>query len=203
MTIAIGDVLRVVAVLVWTDGDVAQNVFNAIIAGAGGPFTEADIVDDALDWVETMYATLVGVMSDEIDGSEVRVYVYDGVGDDWDEIGSEAWVFNPTATADQLPRGVAGLINAKTSDADVSGKKYLPASTESDAADGLWNVTYLADLVDFGAEWLPNFVGAVSGATWDPGIWSPTNTELFPASGTAIIPTIPAYQRRRKRGIGI
>lgn len=203
MSVGVGDILKVVAILSWLDSDVVQNVFNAVIGGSGGPFDEDDIVDDALDWVETMYANIVANGSDEIDGSEIRVYIYDPIDDDWDEIGSEAWVFNPSDTAEQLPRGVAALINAKTTNPDVNGKKYLGGLTEGSSVDGQWGAGPIAAFANFAADWLAPFVGAVSTADWIPGIWSPTRTNFFPSSLTAIIPTVAAYQRRRKRGVGI
>ena len=95
MSISVGEILKVVAVIQWLDGDIMQNVFSTVVSGSGGPFDEADIVDDMLEWVEEMYANIVTGVTDDVDGSEVRVYVYDPVDDDYDEIGSVAWVWNP------------------------------------------------------------------------------------------------------------
>lgn len=203
MSIIVGDILRVVAVMIWDDGGIAQNVFNAVISGTGGPYDEQDIVDDAEAWLDDMYANLTSKCPTELDGSEVRVYIYDGIDDDWDEVGSNVWGWNPSATDSQLPRGVAGLINAKTLDPDVSGKKYLAGFTELQNEEGLWAAATLASMVLFGVDWTTAFVGAVSTADWVPGVWSVVNTNLHPFSGTEIIPTIPAYQRRRKPGVGI
>lgn len=203
MGISVGDVLKIVAVLAWVDGDIAQNVFAAVITGAGGPFDDQDIVSDAVEWVGDMYANVSGQLSDQSDGSEVRVYKFDDVDDDFDEIGSDSWTYDPTNTLHQMPRGVACLVNAKTSDPDVNGKKYLPAFTEGSADDGLWDTSPLANVALFAADWTTAFTGGTSGASWTPGIWSPTRLNIFPLTGAVIIPTIPAYQRRRKRGVGI
>ena len=43
MSLTVGDVLKIVATIAWTDGDLAQNVFNAVLTGSGGPFDEDDI----------------------------------------------------------------------------------------------------------------------------------------------------------------
>lgn len=203
MSITVGDILRVVAVLNWTDGNIMQNVFNATIAGSGGPFTDSDIVADAIAWINPMYVNLTAAVSENVDGSEVRVYLYDAVDDDWDEVGSTLWAWNPSATTDEIPRGVAALLNAKTTDPDVNGKKYFGGLTEPSATDGLWTAGVLSDLADWGSDWVGTFTGGTSGASWVPGIWSPTGTNFFAFSGTVIIPTIPAYQRRRKRGVGV
>lgn len=203
MTVADGDILRVVAVMVWDDGGIAQNVFNAIVSGGGGPYDDLDIVDDAEAWLDDMYANITARCPTELDGSEVRVYKYDTINDDWDEVGSGVWGWNPTAVDSQLPRGVAALINAKTIDPDVNGKKYIAGFTELQNVEGLWDAGPLASLVLFAVDWTTGFTGGTSGATWDPGIWSVVNTALYLMSGTEIIPTIPAYQRRRKQGVGI
>ncbi len=203
MSVQVGDILRVVAILSWLDGDIMQNVFNAVIGGSGGPFTEGDIVADALEWVSDMYGTLPTTQASTCDGSEVRVYIYDSIDDDWDEIGSTAWTYNPTGTTDELPRGVAMLINAKTIEPDVNGKKFLGGPVEANVTLGLLTAGVLTNLANFADEWTDLFTGGTSGASWVPGIWSPTRTNLFPMSGSYLIPTICAYQRRRKRGVGI
>lgn len=203
MTVAVGDILRVVAVMKWLDGNIAQNVFNAEIVGTGGPFDALDIVDDAEAWLDNMYANLTADISDVLDGSELRVYVYDTINDDWDEVGSGVWSWNPARATEQLPRGVAGLINAKTLDPDVNGKKYIAGFTETGTDAGLWSTAPLADMVLFALDWTIAFTGGTSGADWEPGVWSVVGNLIQPFSGTSIIPTIPAYQRRRKRGVGI
>lgn len=203
MSITVGDVLRVVATMAWTDGNLAQNVFNAVITGSGGPYDDADIVDDAVAWMDDVYANLVGNLSDDCDGSQIQVYLYDDADLDWDEVGTDPWSFDPTSTGEQLPRGVAALINARTTNPDVSGKKYVPAVVENAITDGLWNASFITALGLFAADWYTAFVGSVSTAAWTPAIWSPTIGGPLVMSGAVVVPTIAAYQRRRKRGIGV
>jgi hypothetical protein len=89
-----------------------------------------------------------------------------------------------------------------TVDPDVSGKKFLPGLTEAANSDGLLiNATVLAMLA-FAEDWSTPFVGSESGADWTPGIWSPTETALFQENENYSATAIPAYQRRRKRGVG-
>lgn len=203
MTVSTGDILRVVATYLWTDGNVMQNVFNAVVTGGGGPWDDEDIVDDAAAWVTAMFNNLTTYVSDEVDGSQVIAYKYDAIDDDWDEVASENWVWDPTQVAEQLPRAAGPLLNLRTTDPDVNGKKYLGGWTENSLTDGLWSAGALTGLILFGSDWLTAFVGSISGATWTPGVWSPTGTVFKAASDVIIIPTMPAYQRRRKRGIGI
>jgi len=203
MTLAVGDILRVVAVLSWLDGDILQNVFNVKIDSGTGPFAVADVLDDMVDWLDNMYANFVAQMSDEINGSECRVYIWDTVGLDWDEVGIEAFTFNPTGADEQLPRGTALLINAKSVDPDVNGKKYLGAHTEASVTDGLFTAGEITRAAAFAVDWFTDFTGAASAAEFDPGIWSPTQEAFFSMGEVAIVPSIPAYQRRRKNGVGV
>lgn len=203
MAVTTGDILRIVASMLWTDGNVNQNVFNALISGAGGPWDDADVVSDAEAWLDNMYANLTAQVSDELDGNEVIVYKYDPVDDDWDEVSSDAWVWNPSQAADQLPRGVAGLVQLWTEDADVQGKKYLPGFTEGNIEDGLFAAGPITSLLAFAADWYLPFVGAASGATFTPGVWSVANTAFFAGVDHVATSTIAAYQRRRKRNVGI
>lgn len=203
MSVVAGDILRMVVTNLWTDGNVMQNVFNAVVTGAGSPWDDDDIVLDAESWAEDLYYNLTTFISNYLDGSQVQVYRYDSVDDDWDEVGSHSFFWNPTNSQHQLPRGVAALINLKTTDPDVSGKKYVGGFAEDSVADGLWGAAPLAALLSFAVDWYAGFVGTDSGADWTPGVWSTKNTVFKAAGTTTIIPAIPAYQRRRKRGVGI
>lgn len=203
MTVTTGDILRVVASFLWTDGNVNQNVFNAVVTGGGSPWDDADIADDAVAWLDNMYLNMVGQQSDEVDGNICTVYKYDSGDDDWDEVFSQAWVYDPTELTDQLPRGVAGLVRMWTTDPDVQGKKYLPAMTEGGLVDGLFGAGDLVAMLAFAADWYTPFVGGTSGADWTPGIWSVAGTVFKAGVDHVAANAIPAYQRRRKRNVGI
>lgn len=197
------DVLRVVASILWTDGNINQNVFNCIVSGGVGPYDDQDVADDMEDWLDNMYANIVSVVSDECDGNEVVVYKYDAGDDDWDEVSSQGFVWNPTSISDELPRGVATLVRLWTVDPDVQGKKYLGGLTEGTIADGLISGATMILYLAFAADWFTPFVGAATGATFTPGIWSVAETLFFAGVDHIAVNGILAYQRRRKRNVGI
>lgn len=203
MAVVTGDVLRIVVQFVWTDGNINQNVFNAQVTGGAGPWDEDDILDDADAWADNMYANFTTGVSDELDGSAIFIYKWDAVGQDWDEVGFQSWTWNPTNASDQLPRGTAGLINMRSEDPDVSGKKYIPGLCEGSLIDGLYDANVVIDLLAFGADWLTSFVGGTSGATWTPGVWSIVGLVFKAALDSISASNVPAYQRRRKRTVGI
>jgi len=203
MSVLPGDVLRVVAQFLWTDGNINQNVFNALLSGAGSPWDDGDIADDAEAWLDNMYANITSSTSDELDGNEVIVYKYDAINDDWDEVASQAFTWNPTSVSDQLPRGTAPLVRLWTIDPDVQGKKYIPGQVENDLGDGLYSGALLTTLLAFAADWYTPFTGGTSGATWNPGVWSVAQKAFKTGVDHVAASAIPAYQRRRKRNVGI
>lgn len=203
MSVADNTVLRAVASFLWTDGNVNQNVYNCKVTGAGAPWDDQDIIDDIEDWLDDMYANMTTTMSDEINGNEVIVYKYDPVGADWDEVGSNAWSYNPSNVTDELPRGVAGLVRLWTVDPDVQGKKYIPGLTEISLVEGLWSSGLIVSLLALAADWYLPFTGTASGASFTPGIWSVASSVFQAAVDHIAASTIPAYQRRRKRNVGI
>jgi hypothetical protein len=202
-TVTEGTVLRVVASFLWSDGNVNQNVFACVPTGGSPPYDGSDIADDMEDWLDDMYLDLTAGVSDEIAGNSVTIYEWDPVDEDWDEVFSQSWGWSPSNVGEQLPRGVAGLVNMWTTDPDVQGKKYLPGWTEGNITDGLFNAGVLVDMLTFALAWYLPFVGAASGATFTPGVWSVVGLVFKAAVDHYATSAIPAYQRRRKRNVGI
>lgn len=203
MTVTSGEILRVVASMLWTDGNVNQNIFNAVVTGGGSPWDDSDITDDAEAWLDNMYANLTGAYQDDIAGNEVIVYKYDPIDDDWDEVSSQSWTWAPASADEYQARGVSPLVRLWTTDPDVQGKKYLPATLETLISNGLYVSSMLTSMLGFAADWQTPFTGGTSGATWTPGIWSVVGTVFKAAVDHYAASAIPAYQRRRKRTVGI
>jgi hypothetical protein len=203
MTVADGSILRVVASMLWTDGNVNQNIFNCRITDTGAPWAEQDVIDDLEDWLDNMYLNLATAMVDAIDGNEVVAYKWDVAGQDWDEVSSQAWTWNPSNGGEQLPRGTAPLVRLWTEDPDVQGKKYMPGAVEANLEDGLYISSFLVELLAFAADWYLPFTGAATGGTFTPGIWSVVGKVFEAGIDHIAVSAIPAYQRRRKRNVGI
>jgi len=203
MSVSTGDILKVVTTLAWSDGNLMQNVFGLLITGGGGPWTDDDVIADLLTWIGLVFGSFGGHMSDEVAGSQIQVYKYDAIGDDFDEVGSTAWTFAPSEVTDQLPRGAALLVGGRSEDPDVLGKKYIGGLCEDNNVDGLWGSVILLAAIDFAEDWIGTFVGGTSAADYTPGVWSVVQKALIPFRDSYYINAIPAYQRRRKRGVGV
>lgn len=203
MSLSSGDILKLVVTMVFDDGNIAQNVFGMLLAGAGGPWDEADILSDVEDYIDDAYSNITSIITNELNGTDIDIYVWDPVDSDFDLVANTPWSWNPSDALQELPRGVAALINAGTVDPDVRGKKYIPGLTEGSNTGNGWSATALSALAQFGSDWVNPGVGAASGATLTPGVWSPTQELFFQMQITFNAPTIPSYQRRRKPGVGI
>jgi len=203
MSIDSGTVLRVLAIALFTDGELTENVFNAVIAGAGGPFDVSDVLSDIKDWMDDVYGNLTTYLSDQLDGSQIQVYEFDPVDVDWDEVGTDSWGWDPSQSADPLPRGVAVQINATTVDPDVQGRKYIAGATEFHNVNGNWNSGMQVAAGSWGLDWIAPQTGAATGATITPGVWSPTRGTFYQFGPGVTVKVEPGYQRRRKRGVGV
>ncbi len=203
MALTTGDILRIVATMAWTDGNIMQNIFAAVLSGAGGPWDEADILADAGAWLDNMYDNLTTNIAETLDGSQVEVYVWDPVDSDFDEVGTATWTWDPSQVSHELPRGISYLATGYSTNPDSIAKKYIGGWTEGGISVGLFNAGITVQMALFILDWITAFVGAASGATFTPGVWSPTDNAHYVFSGGTLASPIPAYQRRRKRGVGI
>jgi hypothetical protein len=180
-----------------------QNVYNCLLGGSGGPYADQDVADDMLDWMDNIYTNLTGAMSQDLSNRLCTTYLYDAVGLDWDEVGSAVSAMDHTGTAEYLPPGVAALILASTEDPDVQGRKYFGGFTEDQITDGFWAGPLLTSLLATAADWIVPFIGAASGASFFPGVWSVKNLLLEPLVDSFVVNGIANYQRRRRPGVGI
>lgn len=203
MTVAVGDILRIVMNFTWDGGSIQQNVYNCKIGGSGGPFDAQDVCDDMADWMDNLYDNVKASMSQDLTSGLATVYVWDPVDGDWDELGSGNPAFSCSSVGDVLPYGIAAMIRANSTDPDVQGRKYLGGFTEDQQSDGSWGASPLTYFLAFGADWVAQFVGSTSGATFDPGVWSASSSTFYAFIANYIVNAIANYQRRRRPGVGI
>ena len=203
MAISNGDILRVVASLVFPDDVIMQNVFHLVATTIVGDGDEADITDDLEEYINDIYNEFEDQMHNDIAGDEIKVYEYDTVHDDWDEIGTGVVNLNPTGGTNYMPHGTAFQQNFFTLDPDVQGRKYWGGFTEQVFSDGDWGASLLAAGVDTAANVINTHVGTATGSTFQPVVWSPTQGDAKVYSGVVASNAIVSYQRRRKPGVGI
>lgn len=203
MSIEAGAILRVVAELIMPGSTVAQNVFYATFNDTGGSNADQDVVDDLVDWIDDIFDQIDLQMHSSITAGEVKVYIWDVLDADWDEIGSNVSTYVPAGGGDMLPHGVAAVMTGRTFDADVNGRKFFAGFSELSQSGSNWGGTALTDLLLAGAVWLTTFSGTATGSTFYPGVWSVVQVVFRRFVDNLIVNGIAGYQRRRKPGVGI
>lgn len=202
MAVSNGDLIRLVVSLVFPDDVVMQNVFHLVATNLLDT-DEATVTQDAVNYANLLYNEHESSMSDEMSGDEIKVYVYDSVDDDFDEIGTGALSSVGSVALGPAPHGLAVVQNYYTTDPDVQGRKFWGGFTENSLDDSDWASALVAALVLTAAEVVGTYTDSSSSNVFQPSVWSPTKKTAYAYSGTVVTNTVPGYQRRRKPGVGI
>lgn len=203
MAISEGDIIRIVPTLLFPDDVVMQNVFHFVLTTIVGDGDEATVTADAEEYVQDIFDNFFANYVAEIDGDLIKVYVYDSVGDDFDEIGTGALTITGTAATEMLPHGVALMQSFFTTDPDVQGRKYWGGFPEGNQQTGSWIGNVLTNAVAAAADVVGTFTASIGGNIYQPVVWSPTKRSALAYSGVVDTNTIVNYQRRRRPGVGI
>lgn len=197
------DILRCVSNMIFDDGELAQNVFYVRVGSDGDPSDDADVLSDMGDWMDDIFGEFTSYLQTAITPGEVFVYVLDTVNGDFDEVGSESMTYGTGGTEQLLPRAAALQIDARTSNPDRTARKYFGGFTELAYATSGWSAAALVAAALAGDNWVQPFVGALTGTTFTPGIWSLTDELFYPFIAQIVLKAFASYQRRRKEGVGV
>jgi hypothetical protein len=199
-----GTVIKIAASLLLADESIAQQIFWFVLedAIASGPLDEADVLDAVANWVDQIYTHVIPNINDAVIPGIVDVWEVNVPTGDLTPIGDTIQTWTPTQGADQLPNGVAAIIQLKTTNTDVTGRKFVPGLAESSIEDNNWGSATMTNLASFAAEW-PEIYDDPNDVELVPGVYSNTFNNFFLATGTVIVNGIAGYQRRRKPGVGI
>lgn len=146
---------------------------------------------------DTVYPTILPSLADEL---EMQSLYFKNLTDNLD-LGQLAWTGDqPTSTGEPLPLGVAGLIVAPTALPKTRGRKFIAGVTEGSCNGSLWDSSLVTAMTNFGAAYISAFLGASNDDPWQPGVSDKNG--VFRPFIEALVTNIPAYQRRRKQGVG-
>ena len=203
MALAANDILKVVVSLAFPDSVVAQNIFWTLFEADGSSVDDDDVLDDLETYVEAIYANILGALSDLVSLDDMKVYVYDSVGADFDEVGDRTVTGVGTLATHMLPHGVAAVSNIGTTDPDVQGRKFWGGLGEDASEDGYVSAPSAAAFALCVGDWMTPFTGANTGSGFIPGVWSVVNTLFYASNAEGSTNLLLGYQRRRKPGVGI
>lgn len=195
------EIIRVTLDYLSPGASAQQNVF---VFQFQGTTSEDDVTLDAIeDWfVNVWHPAWADLASAE---SQMEAFKADVIGSDGvilRTLGGAPLGLPGAAIGDVTTAAVSGYIMAYTELPKQRGSKYIPGVGETQTNDGLITPEGLADL----AVLLAIFLGDVpveAGSILRPGIWSRVLLAFQKFAGSGLIEARPAYQRRRKQGVGI
>jgi len=203
MTVEIGDVVRAVAQISMPDEVDAVNVWDFLRYDTEGTDPTNGQVSTAMaQALIDIYGEIQPDLSDLVTVVSTKNYQLGWDGGTWVVerlLGEEAVGVQGGSAGEMLPHGVAGLINLVTPFSRRYGRKYIPGLNEGAIVDGIFSANPVLDLVAMAAEYLADHVFQSVYLLKATTLGNDGAHRLFTgygASGT------PAYQRRRKPGVG-
>lgn len=196
MTVNLNDVIRVTVKSSLPNGSSILNVYHLKKIG-GGDLSESDALVDIINWVE--------LLNEQLDDVQVTTLTYDSV-DAYNvtqdrPVSSGALTGGGTLAADPLPPGVAALISTDTGQKRGVGRKYIAGISEALTTGGEFIAGALVDLAGYADLLTEVYNSGTTDADWQAGIYKKLGAQFHPFIGW-LVSAIPAYQRRRKPGVG-
>jgi hypothetical protein len=200
MALSDNSIIRVAAKFLLANASEIVNVYHFVMDSVGD-VDEADVLDDVLSLVEGLMANVTGQYSTTMSLDEVEVWVRNVAADRWDLVGAidGTWA-GSVATSEIMPAAVSPLVVADTVDAHSRGRKYLPPLNEAGVLSLLLTSAALTAFGNFLDDYGSTYVGTY--AEWIPGVWQVVAKAFAAFTGSGKVTTQPAYQRRRKAGVG-
>jgi len=201
MTITTGDIIKLTLEYAMPGAGVCMNVFH--YAYLGSDQADQDIIDRIMTWVTDEWgdtwqniaattATLANAVFEtvDVDGHILRA------------LGTEVVDLDGLNGAEVLPAANAAYIQANTATPGVFGRKYVPGMSETATSEGFVTAATAAQMAILLLQYMDT-LNVSAGNNLFPVVRS-LKLLGFPRLVTAgVINLLPAYQRRRKQGVGI
>jgi hypothetical protein len=197
----VGDIIRLVVEYSIPGASTVLNVFHWLIVD-GNP-DSPDVIDDFEDWVTNVWGvdwtdlaqsacSIIGLALDIVDVS----------GHVLENIGAETLAIAGGVGGEVGVAAASAFMKADTALPKTRGTKYIPGLGEGNLTDGLLTTETLGDVALLFLDYILLYIGAVSSARYVPGVVSRTEEAFVEFEGGGYFTDVPAYQRRRKPGVG-
>lgn len=196
-----GDIIKVILNYIYPGASEALNIFYWVYGGLDKE--DAQVLDDLEEFYTDQWGAEWSDLAD--DNSELENMVVQVVGPDGAvlrDIGLVPLNISGDLIAGSVsPAAVAGYIQGDTAVPRVMGRKYVPAIREESLNQGEFDAAGLVTLGLMLLDYVTR-LDPTSGGSFFPGVVSAKEGDFVPFQTSGLIESIPAYQRRRKRGVG-
>lgn len=201
MTVVTGDILKTVLNYSYPGAGTALNIFYWVYAGSTRP--DSEVTTAIKNWAIGGWGNnWEDIASQDATIDSVDIQKVDGTGLVLADLGNEIVNLVGAQVGSVTSAAVSAWLGASTATPQIRGSKFVPGIAEASVQDGLLNAGALTNLGLLLLEYLGNMdVGG--GDVLTPGIISKRALAFVPFSNTGQITDVPAYQRRRKPGVGI
>jgi hypothetical protein len=195
--ITAGDILRITAKCLLDEQSV-QNVFYCLVSTAWPSLAEA--LADIQGILATGYEFVAGKQTDHLTADSLHVMNLTQDESYGDILWGGPYTGGEDDTGEYLPGPVSALGTVITLLPRVQGRKFVAGFTETNLEDGRFGGGTMSDVVDF-MEWFYLYTHGAGSAVCDFGLYNQELERWTPAYAVAAS-AIPAYQRRRRIGVG-
>lgn len=194
------EIIRAVLSYTHPAGSVAQNVFTWELQDEDT--ADGEILDGIDAWVDAEWAdTWINIADSNVMLYLCEVDVLNANGTVKRNIGEEIYAHTGVNVGDVTGAAVSGFFQMDTARPKSFGRKYTPGVPEAAIDEGTIGAAFLAQLV---ALFLVTTTGIDIGIAGllAPGILSRVTEGFLEFTGAGYSTDVPAYQRRRKPGVG-
>jgi len=201
MTVEAGDILKIVLEYVYPGAGTALNIFHYFYGG------EAVEDTDIMDVIEAFFDVEWGGKWEDLAPStaeidNLQVVIVDNSGTTIRDLGFRLINHAGNIGADVTPAANSAYLQGNTIVPQVRGSKYVPALSENAITAGILNAGAVATLLLLLGDYLQDLV-VTPGNVLRPGVLSSREGGFLGFETGGVFSDIPAYQRRRKVGVGI
>ena len=193
-----GNVIRGFAEMSFNGQTQFGNVFHWQVDGAATGGTDTEFANGAIGWLEAFFQDLDNLMVN--DAKFEQVTFYNITQDRPAGVYPWATLTEGVGTGNALPEGVAALVVLYTDVKRVIGKKYFGGFGSVALDDFVWDAAAKTLLDTVASDMLSPFTAAGTD-TVIHGVYRRA-LGTFVQLRSAVARTVPAYQRRRKPGVG-
>ena len=200
MTVENLDIIRTVMRYVVPGASAVLNVFTHRFQGTTA--TDSDVLDAVAAWALDEWGdTWANIASNLVNLSDVHCQVVDLDGTVVRDLGIAIVDRDGDVAADVLPAAVSAYIQLATGFPAVIGRKYVPGIDEGATTGGVLTAGAATQLALLLLDYLAP-INPAGGGDMFPGVVSSKEAGFKSFISGGLFNVVPAYQRRRKQGVG-